>query len=324
MPRASEKPQALVADRFSRFQFPSRRRGQEARRAHHLLHQPPALGVAAEPHEGDEAARGSRARDFSVRGADLSRRRRARAVRRPSARRSRARAGARRTVFCARSASIAAGRSWRCCPAAGRTRSSGCCRSCAMRSRRSPRGCREAQFVIARAPSLDDRLFSSMKWNGVAARRGARAEPTTCWRFRTWRSPRRARPPCRPRCTGARWWSCTGLSPLTYRLGRRFLLVENVAMVNLIAGRRIVPELIQDDCTAENIAAETLSLLTNHERAEETRRGACRGAREARRPRRERPRGGGGAGGGARRVRRSQTILQFRVRGTRDLIGLAG
>ncbi len=63
------------------------------------------------------------------------------------------------------------------------------------------------------------------------------------------------------------------LSPLTYRLGRRFLLVENVAMVNLIAGRRIVPELIQDDCTAENIAAETLSFLTNPERAEEARRG---------------------------------------------------
>src|SRR5688500_6742860 len=46
------------------------------------------------------------------------------------------------------------------------------------------------------------------------------------------------------------------LSPLTYRLGRRFLLVENVAMVNLIAGRRIVPELIQDECTPAKIAAE--------------------------------------------------------------------
>jgi len=63
------------------------------------------------------------------------------------------------------------------------------------------------------------------------------------------------------------------LSPLTYRLGRRFLLVENVAMVNLIAGRRLVPELIQENCTAENIAAETLTLLTNPERADETRRG---------------------------------------------------
>ena len=39
-------------------------------------------------------------------------------------------------------------------------------------------------------------------------------------------------------------------------------------MVNLIAGRRIVPELIQEDCTAERIAAEVLSLLTDVPRAE--------------------------------------------------------
>ena len=81
--------------RLSRFQFPSRGCGQEARRAHHLLHQPPALGLAAEPHEGHEAARGSRARDFSRSRKQIYRRcRRARAVRRPPARRSRARAGA--------------------------------------------------------------------------------------------------------------------------------------------------------------------------------------------------------------------------------------
>jgi lipid-A-disaccharide synthase len=43
-------------------------------------------------------------------------------------------------------------------------------------------------------------------------------------------------------------------------------------MVNLIAGRRIVPELIQDECTAESIATETLSYLTNPQRSDETRR----------------------------------------------------
>ena len=63
------------------------------------------------------------------------------------------------------------------------------------------------------------------------------------------------------------------MSPLKYRLGRRFLLVENLAMVNLIAGRRIVQELIQDDCTAENIAAETFACLTDPERAGQARRG---------------------------------------------------
>ena len=61
------------------------------------------------------------------------------------------------------------------------------------------------------------------------------------------------------------------LSPLSYRLGRRFVHVDHVAMVNLIAGRRIVPELIQEDCTPANIAAETLSFLNDPRRAREAR-----------------------------------------------------
>lgn len=53
------------------------------------------------------------------------------------------------------------------------------------------------------------------------------------------------------------------LSPLTYRLGRPFVKVDTFGMVNLIAGRRIVPELIQDDFTAERVVAETLRYLTD-------------------------------------------------------------
>jgi lipid-A-disaccharide synthase len=48
------------------------------------------------------------------------------------------------------------------------------------------------------------------------------------------------------------------LSPLTYHLGVRFVKVNTYGMVNLVAGRRIVPELIQDRCRPEAIAAETL------------------------------------------------------------------
>jgi lipid-A-disaccharide synthase len=51
------------------------------------------------------------------------------------------------------------------------------------------------------------------------------------------------------------------LSPWTYRLGRRFVRVPYYAMVNLIAGRRVVPELIQSDFTPDRVAAETLPLL---------------------------------------------------------------
>jgi lipid-A-disaccharide synthase len=58
------------------------------------------------------------------------------------------------------------------------------------------------------------------------------------------------------------------LSPLTYRVGRPFVKVSTFGMANLVAGRRIVPELIQDDFTPERVAAEAHSLLTDPGRAE--------------------------------------------------------
>jgi lipid-A-disaccharide synthase len=51
------------------------------------------------------------------------------------------------------------------------------------------------------------------------------------------------------------------LSPLTYRLGRPFVQVDTFAMANLVAGRTIVPELIQDDFTPEAVATHALTLL---------------------------------------------------------------
>ena len=52
------------------------------------------------------------------------------------------------------------------------------------------------------------------------------------------------------------------VSPLEYRLARRFVKVDMYAMPNLIAGRRIVPELIQDGLTPRRVAEETVTLLT--------------------------------------------------------------
>jgi lipid-A-disaccharide synthase len=57
------------------------------------------------------------------------------------------------------------------------------------------------------------------------------------------------------------------LSPLTYRLGKPFVRVDTYAMANLVAGRRVVPELIQDDFTAAAVAREAIDLLTNPDRA---------------------------------------------------------
>jgi lipid-A-disaccharide synthase len=61
------------------------------------------------------------------------------------------------------------------------------------------------------------------------------------------------------------------VSPLTYRLGKPFLKVDTYAMTNLVAGRRVVPELIQDDFTPERVAEETVALLTDPGRHASTR-----------------------------------------------------
>jgi lipid-A-disaccharide synthase len=68
------------------------------------------------------------------------------------------------------------------------------------------------------------------------------------------------------------------VSPLTFRLAKRLVHYPPeiwdpaqldaygnlpIAMVNLIAGRRIVPELLQTRFTAENVAAALLPLLTD-------------------------------------------------------------
>ena len=52
-------------------------------------------------------------------------------------------------------------------------------------------------------------------------------------------------------------------SPLTYRLARWLINVKWIGLVNLVAGRSIVPELIQDEATAERLCQEVLHLLRN-------------------------------------------------------------
>jgi lipid-A-disaccharide synthase len=51
------------------------------------------------------------------------------------------------------------------------------------------------------------------------------------------------------------------VSPLTFAIAKRVVKVEHVAMVNLIAGKRVVPELIQHDFTAANIVQQMELLL---------------------------------------------------------------
>ncbi len=57
------------------------------------------------------------------------------------------------------------------------------------------------------------------------------------------------------------------VNPVSAVMARRMIRVPHVAMVNLLAGREVVPELLQEDCTPQRLAATVLSLLRDPARA---------------------------------------------------------
>jgi lipid-A-disaccharide synthase len=69
------------------------------------------------------------------------------------------------------------------------------------------------------------------------------------------------------------------LSPLTYALGKPFVNVDTYAMPNLVAGKRVVPELIQSDFTPERVTEEAVGFLNDRQLHARTRE-ALRRVRE--------------------------------------------
>lgn len=136
-----------------------------------------------------------------------------------------------------------------------------------------------AQFVIARAPHLDDALFAAARDAGVplivvegqvdavlaAADVALTASGTATVQTALHDTPMVV---------------VYRLSAIEYRLGRPFVKVDTFGMVNLIAGRRIVPELIQDDFTPDAVAAEAVSMLTDPARVAAIRQGLAQVRRQ--------------------------------------------
>jgi lipid-A-disaccharide synthase len=121
----------------------------------------------------------------------------------------------------------------------------------------------ESQFVIARAPNLDDGLFDLAARAGpdrlaiVERETDAVLSAATLVLTASGTATVQTAIHDRPMVIVYR------VSPLTYRVLRRLVTVDSIGMVNLIAGERIVPELIQDAFTPEAVAAAALPMLTD-------------------------------------------------------------
>lgn len=55
------------------------------------------------------------------------------------------------------------------------------------------------------------------------------------------------------------------ISPLTYFFGHRLATIKNFSIVNILAGERIIPELIQRDFTPQNILEETKKIFDSED-----------------------------------------------------------
>jgi len=130
------------------------------------------------------------------------------------------------------------------------------------------------QFVIARAPSLDDSLFEP-------ARAAAQAGLPLAVLERSADDVLAAADAAVTASGTATVQAALHGTPLvvvyrlsrpSFLLARAFVKVRAAAMVNLVAGRHIVAELIQQDCTATRIAEEVLPLVTDPSRAAAMRR----------------------------------------------------
>jgi lipid-A-disaccharide synthase len=125
-------------------------------------------------------------------------------------------------------------------------------------SRLASRG--DVQFLLARAPNLDDAWFApAVRSGGSIAMVEDRTDDVLASSDAVITASGTA-------TVQAALHECPmvivyRLSPLTYRLGKRFVKLDTYGMVNLIAGRRVAPELIQEGFTVDAVVSEVARLL---------------------------------------------------------------
>jgi len=59
------------------------------------------------------------------------------------------------------------------------------------------------------------------------------------------------------------------MSAITYFIGRLLVKIPNISLPNIVMEERMIPELLQDEVKAENIAKEAMRLLKTHPHAKE-------------------------------------------------------
>ena len=134
----------------------------------------------------------------------------------------------------------------------------------------------EAQFVVARAPHLDDRMFTQADQKSASIPVVVEGDTDTVLASSDLALTASGTATVQSALHDTPMVIVYRTSPMTYRLARRLVRVDAIGMVNLIAGEKIVPELVQDAFTPEAVAREAVGILTDRARTARIREGLAR------------------------------------------------
>lgn len=121
------------------------------------------------------------------------------------------------------------------------------------------------QFVVARAPSLRDEAFAAIA--AYPAVRVVEHDTDNALASADVAITASGTATVQTAIHGRPMVIVYKLSSLTYAMGKAFVRLPHYGMVNLIAGRQIVPELIQHECTPVHMADAVVALLTDETRS---------------------------------------------------------
>jgi lipid-A-disaccharide synthase len=133
-----------------------------------------------------------------------------------------------------------------------------------------------AQFLVARAPQLPDVLFDAVGGGAAAGFALVEGDTDTVLASSDVALMASGTATVQSALHDTPMVIVYRMSPLSYSLAKRLVTLDTIGMVNLIAGEKLAPELVQDAFTPAAVAREAVSLLTDRGRAARVREGLAR------------------------------------------------
>lgn len=127
----------------------------------------------------------------------------------------------------------------------------------------------KTEFVLAQASSIDDNLLQDLLKNSSVPVKVVRDQASEVMAVSDVLLIASGTATLQAAVVGTPMVLLYKTTPATYRLARWLIRVKWIGLVNLVAGRSVVPELIQHEATPERVSEEALRLLNDRKAYDE-------------------------------------------------------